>query len=88
MTLPEVSARLRTLAEELECSELDDLANEIKRRSSKQRAPNTSLHLTPQLIEKVKELKAQNPAMSQLAIATYFNINHGRVSEILNGYRT
>lgn len=49
MRLPEVATRLRELAQELNCDELSDLADEIARRPSGQRAPIASATMTDEL---------------------------------------
>jgi hypothetical protein len=49
MRLPEVAARLRVLATDLNCDELRDLADEIARRPSGQRAPRSSTPMTEEL---------------------------------------
>jgi hypothetical protein len=51
MRLPEVASRLHELAIKLGCNELDELADEIGRRSPRQRAPITSAPMTDALRE-------------------------------------
>jgi len=46
MRLPEVATRLRELAKQLNCDELNTLAGEIARRPSGKRAPPTSAPMT------------------------------------------
>ena len=51
MSIPEVRARLRELAEEHGIEELNELADAMYRRSPAKRAPNRSPKLTPELAE-------------------------------------
>lgn len=87
MRLPEVASRLRELAIELGCDELDELAEEIGRRSPRQRAPITSAPMTDALTAQIRALKAAEPDLSQAEIGRRFNLNPGRISEALRGKR-
>ena len=87
MRLPEVASRLHELAINLGCHELDELADEIGRRSPRQRAPITSAPMTDALREQIRALKAAEPDLSQVEIGRRFNLNPGRVSEALRGKR-
>jgi hypothetical protein len=87
MRLPEVASRLRELAIKLDCDELDELADEIARRSPRQRAPITSAPMTDALRAHIRALKAAKPDLSQVEIGRRFNLNPGRVSEALRGKR-
>jgi hypothetical protein len=87
MRLPEVASRLRELAIELDCDELDELADEIGRRSPRLRAPTTSAPMTNALRAQIRALKAAEPDLSQAEIGRRFNLNPGRVSEALRGKR-
>ena len=87
MRLPEVASRLRELANELDSNELDDLADEIGRRSPRQRAPTTSAPMTDALKARIRALKAAEPDLSQAEIGRRLNLNPGRVSEALRGKR-
>ena len=82
MRLPEVASRLRELAIKLGCDELDELADEIGRRSPRQRAPITSASMTGALRAQIRALKAAEPE-----IGRRFNLNPGRVSEAPRGKR-
>jgi hypothetical protein len=64
MRLPEVASRLRELANELECNELDDLADAIGRRSPRQRAPTTSVPMTDALKAQIRAMKDSEPDLS------------------------
>ena len=89
MRLPEVAARLRELAEDLGCEELNDLADEIARRHSGQRAPIASAPMTDELRYKIRAMKEANPdSLSMPRLGRRLNLNPGRVSETLKGKRT
>lgn len=88
MRLPEVAARLRELADELECEELNELADEIGRLTSEPRAPRTSRPMTDTLRDEIRQMKAANPHFSHTEIGRRLNVNPGRVSEILRGKRS
>lgn len=88
MKLPEVANRVRELAIQLHCEELEGLANEIGRRSSGQRAAATSVPMTDSLRDQIRAMKAADPEISQAEIGKRLNINPGRVSETLRGKRT
>jgi hypothetical protein len=87
MRLPEVASRLRALAIELGCDELNELADEIGRRSPRQRAPISSAPMTDALRAQIRAVKAAEPDLSQAEIGRRFNLNPGRVSEALRGKR-
>lgn len=71
-----------------EADELIELADELKRRSpAGARAPATSTPMTPELADEIKEFAADNPGMSQQDVGVVFNVNHGRISEVLKGKR-
>ena len=88
MRLPEVATRLRELAIVLHCDELNELADEIGRRSPRQRAPTTSARMTEALRIQIRAMKAAEPDLSQAEIGRRLNLNPGRVSEALMGKRT
>jgi hypothetical protein len=88
MRLPEIQARLRQLAITLGCDELSDLADEIGRRSIRQRAPTTSARMTDAVRAQIETMKAAEPHLSQHEIARRLNLNPGRVSETLRGKRS
>jgi hypothetical protein len=88
MRLPEVATRLRELAIDLDCDELNDLADEIGRRPSGQRAPRTSAPMTDSLRARIRAMKAAEPNLSHTEIGRRLNLNPGRVSETLRGKRS
>ena len=87
MRLPEVATRLRELATDLGCGELNELADEIGRRPPRQRAPASSVPMTDALKVKIRAMKAAEPHLSQAEIGRRLNLNPGRVSEALRGKR-
>jgi len=87
MRLPEVAMRLRELAADLQCGELNELADEIGRRPRGQQAPTTSVPMTDELRAKIRAMKRAEPQLSQAEIGRRFNVNPGRVSEALRGKR-
>jgi hypothetical protein len=88
MRLPDVANRLRELAIDLASAELNDLADEIGRRSPRQRAPATSARMTEALRVQIRAMKAAEPDLSQAEIGKRLNLNPGRVSEALRGKRS
>ena len=87
MRLPEVAARMRELAVDLGCNELNDLADQIARRPAGQRAPTTSTPMDDDVRDQIKPLKKANPAISHAEIGRRLNVNPGRVCETLKGKR-
>jgi hypothetical protein len=87
MRLPEVAKRLRELAMQLDCDELNGLADEIGRRPSGQRATRTSLPMTASLRDQIRAMKEAEPNLSQAEIGKRLNLNPERVSETLKGKR-
>jgi hypothetical protein len=86
--LPEIANRLRELAVELNCPELNELANEMGRRPAGQRAPKSSVPMTDALRDQIREMKRANPSLSHAEIASKLRVNPGRVSETLRGKRS
>lgn len=83
-SIPEIRERLRELAEEYNIPELQELADEMYRHSPVRRAPRNNRKLTPALAAEIRRYARANPEMHQQQIAVYFQVNHGRVSEVLN----
>jgi hypothetical protein len=82
--IPAVRSRLRELAEEYGIEELNDLADQMYRKSARKRAPTRSPALTPELAEEIRQYASANPLAHQQDIAEKFGVNHGRVSEALD----
>lgn len=87
MTIPEVRARLRELALELDEPELKALADQLVRRRNRIPAESTARSITPGLSDAIRVFAARNPDMSEHNIGLAFNVNQGRVSEALYGKR-
>lgn len=43
--------------------------------------------MTPELADEIREFAEENPSMSQQDVGVVFNVNHGRISEVLKGKR-
>ncbi len=87
MRIPEVAKELRELAVEHDLPRLAELADELKRRKRAPRTLPKSTPMTPELADDIREYRAENPDASQREIAEHFDINPGRVSEVLIGKR-
>jgi hypothetical protein len=87
MTIPEICDRLRVLAAHYALPELDDLADELRRRPAGSRAPATSTPMTPALAALIRAHSMSHPSKSQVQVARHFGVNPGRVSEALHGKR-
>jgi len=83
-SIPEIRDRLREIADSSGIEELHDLADQLYRKSPVKRAPNRSVHLTPELAEEIRKFVAENPKLHQRDVAQEFDVNPGRVSEALN----
>lgn len=59
-------------------------------RSKPKRAPAPTQHpaINAVIVRGVKKMLKDNPGLSQTAVAMHFDINIGRVSEIVHGKRT
>jgi hypothetical protein len=79
--IPAVRDRLRELADEHGIEELNDLADQMYRKSAKKRAPIRSPKLTAKMAQEIRDYAAANPDAHQQDIAEKFGVNHGRVSE-------
>lgn len=89
MRLPEVQAELIKVAKQITKlnRRIRELSSHIARRRPVKRAPVSSSKITREIIEGVKLLSTQHPDWTQTRIGKKFNINAGRVSEILRGKR-
>ncbi len=83
--IPALRERLRELAREHGLDELNDIADQMYRRAHTRRAPTRSPKLTPEMAQQIRDYKAANPDAHQQDIAQIFGVNHGRVSEALEG---
>lgn len=87
MRVPDVRDRLRELACEHGIEELYQLADELVRRQHGRRAPVESATVTEELATAVRAYRAAFPEMSMHRVGLVFQLNQGRVSEILFGKR-
>lgn len=102
MRIPDVQKRLEEIQKRIEeisyeeglydlldlARELLDLTSQLSRRSVGGKAPNSSAPCGPEKREAIRRYKAHHPTMTQLEIGRVFNVNQGRVSEALRGFRT
>lgn len=86
-TIPELRARLVVLAKQFNSQELLDIADELRRRPVRRRAPVTSQPSTPEVRARIRQFVQDNPDLSQVAVAREFGVNPGRVSEAIRGKR-
>lgn len=87
MRIPEVRARLEELADQHNLPELRFLAHELKRRVHNRRAPTRSKPIGDQLAHYIRVYAEAHPDASFTEIAGVWDVNPGRVSEILYGKR-
>jgi hypothetical protein len=87
MRLPEIADRLRVLAYEHDLPELIDLAEAMRRRKKVTNAPVASVRITDDLRRQIRAYHRLYPDATQHQIALHFNVNNGRVSETLAGFR-
>lgn len=87
MKLPEIAARLREKADEYLDPELAQLANAIRRRPPARRAPPTSRPMHEDLRLEIRMWAFNHPEASYVEIGRHFNVNPGRVSEAIRGFR-
>ena len=88
MTIPQIRERLHELAMIHLIPELAILAEETKRRNNgRRRAPVVATKVTPAIRMSVADLMALRPDLGYSEVGRRFNIDKGRVSEILFGKR-
>jgi len=78
MTMAEVRAALRDVRKTLA-----DIEARLIRRTPTRRAQPMSARMTPRLQGAIREWALANPEMTMSDIAAKFNVNQGRVSEVL-----
>lgn len=86
-TMPEIRARLHEIARENGLPELAQLAEETKRRYHGRKGRTTALKVTPALAARVRAYFKAHPDENNRTIGARFQIDGGRVSEILFGKR-
>lgn len=93
MKIPQVACEVRKIAALIEddfpdeSKELLKLADEMRRRPPRTIARITSSPISEDLKQEIRDFKKANPGLSQQKIGEIFNVNHGRVSEAINGKR-
>jgi hypothetical protein len=87
MRIPEIRIRLHEIADERGIPELAELAEATKRRYHGRAAGTVSAPVTDALAEAVRAYCAAYPEMPEHRVCILFNLNQGRVSEILRGKR-
>lgn len=92
--IPEACDDLMNIAQELRDLKLLSLARRIERivrykmkRASGPRAEPHRRPMTPELKKEILEYHRSHPKEAQDKIAERFNVNQGRVSEIIRGKR-
>lgn len=102
MRIPEIQKRIEEIQKRIEeiayeeglyelvdlAGELLDLSSQLSRRSVGGKAPNSSAPCGPEKREAIRRYAAHHRNMTQLEIGRVFNVNQGRVSEALRGFRT
>ena len=88
MKTPEIQARLIEIAAEIGNDEIRDLAVKLSRRKPKSRAVAMSEPMSDEIRHRIRRMHKSNPDLPMSRIAAALNLNPGRVSETLRGYRT
>jgi hypothetical protein len=88
MKIPQIQARLTELSKELRCPEIASLAGELSRRKLVIKAPNHSTPMSNDIRVAIRNAHVDNPELPLNRIAAMFDVNPGRVSETLRGFRT
>ena len=83
--IPALRERLRELAKEHGIDELRDIADQMYRRAHTRRAATRSPKMTAEMAQAIRDYRDAHPDAHQQDIAEAFGVNHGRVSEALNG---
>ena len=86
-SIPELRRRLRELADECACDELNVIADEMQRSPAAKRAPKTSAPFTAEMAEEIRQFAEAHPDWSNQEIANHFGVNPGRVSDALHNKR-
>lgn len=90
MTLPEIRDRLMVLSHLVDDEvgrEIRHLCYKMKRRKARTRVAS-SVPMTPELRQEIREFYENNKHLSQAEMGRHFNVNPGRISETLRGYRS
>lgn len=87
MKIPEIREELLSIASATGNPRLAHLASQLNRRSATRKAPASSNPMTPAIAASIRAMAKAHPRMSQAEIGRHFNVNSGRVSEVLRGKR-
>ena len=97
MKIPEIRKQLSQAANDLRSGRrppekvadaIDRLVPELWRKKPRQLAGRkVRSPMTPELKQRIRDFAKAHPRKDQQDIATEFNVNAGRVSEILSGHR-
>lgn len=88
MRIPEIRDRLLQIADMHRIPEIERLDHQLTRRAPKRKAPKSSDAMTDEKAAGIRKFAQDNPTMTQVEIGRHFNVNQGRVSEALRGFRT
>ena len=86
-TIPQIRERLFQLADEHNIPELAELAEQTRRRFNGRKAKARAPKIDDLMASRVRVYAYRNREKSLVEIGRVFNINQGRVSEILFGKR-
>lgn len=87
LTVPEVRRELFALGLALGSDRLRYLAAQLVRRSAVRRAPPSARRATPRLRAEIRGFAEAHPELTEFQIGEAFQVNQGRVSEALAGFR-
>ncbi|PWC54413.1 hypothetical protein TSA6c_00360 [Azospirillum sp. TSA6c] len=97
MRIPEVRDALTQLAADLAAgratqkqgaARIGELVPELYRRPARRRAPVECSPPTPEVAEQIRTIARMNPRLSYRKLADMFDMNIGRISEVIAGKRT
>lgn len=97
MRIPEVRRKLATAADDLRegksprlvARRLDYLTTELWRRTPRRRVgvPVIRRRLTPELKMEIRAYVRKHPKQDWQEVGNHFNVNSGRISEVMKGHR-
>ncbi len=87
MRIPEIQERMRELASECGMPELRMLADAMSRRPVNRRSATVSRKCDEAVRSEIRLMAEKHPDLPLARIAVALNVNPGRVSEALRGYR-
>jgi hypothetical protein len=89
MKIPEIRDELTSIADNLDkvADRLTQLCIELHRRPAVRKARASSKPLDKAVAAAIRQTAARHPGWSYHDIAEHYNVNIGRVSEVLRGKR-